>query len=148
MWQSHILLFFLFSPFSSFSCTPRPPAILGSGISGAGRTSQKDRELPLRLEGWSQSGGKSHCFRFAPLLFCCLALMWAWLWEVYGRMGLMKLSFLQEGWKRKPRNQRIAGEWGSLGKWPLKLLTDCWADTKLCVLECDPEQHIEDQIMG
>ena len=127
----HPSLFSFFPPFSSFSCTQ------ASSSPGQWRQwgrqepeSQKDRNLPLRLEElWSQESGASPIAFCFPLLFCCLALMWAGLWEVYGRIGLMKPQLSAGSWKREaPGIQRIAGEWEAWESDHLKLLTDSWAD--------------------
>ena len=125
MWQSHILLFFLFFPLFLHSLAPQTSSNPGQWRQRGRQEpeSQKDMNLPLRLEELlsQESGASPIAFHF-PLLFCCLALMWAWLWEVYGRMGLMKPQ-LSAGRLKKgsPRNPEDCRWMRSLGKWPLKI---------------------------
>lgn len=120
-------IFSSFFSFSSFSCTPGLKQSLAAAAVasvGAGRSlNLQAGNFPLRLEElWSQESAANPMAFLLPLLFCCLALMWAQSWEVNSRVGLLKPQLSAGSLeKESPRQLRDCKRMRSLGNWLLKV---------------------------
>lgn len=132
MWQSHILLFFLFFPLFLHSLAPQASSSPGQWRQWGRQEpeSRKDRNLPLRLEElWSQESGASPiAFRFPSALLLLGPDVGMVMGSIWKNRANEALAFCRKLKKEAPGIQRIAGEWEAWESDHLKLLTDSWAD--------------------
>lgn len=125
MWQSHILLFFLFFPLFLHSLAPQASSSPGQWRQWGRQEpeSRKDRNLPLRLEElWSQESGASPiAFRFPSALLLLGPDVGMVMGSIWKNRANEALAFCRKLKKGSPRNPEDCRWMRSLGKWPLKI---------------------------